>query len=239
MTVLRTRPLIAVLAVVAVVATACNDDGREMRSPGPDKTLSIITTTSAPGTDTLPGFDTFPLDTLAPVDSGPVDSGQVDDTAVQVRPGDEALDLEGFDVAMPWPDGGTIDARFTCDGEDVSPPLGWAGLPENTTEIAIVVLDGDASDFIHWIVAGIDPSVLTIQEGALPTSALVGTNSGGLDGWTGPCPPAGETHTYTVEVHALDQQVELPPGSPADEMLRAIDFATIARARGTGTYTRA
>jgi phosphatidylethanolamine-binding protein (PEBP) family uncharacterized protein len=53
--------------------------------------------------------------------------------------------------------------------------------------------------------------------------------------WRAPCPPAATVHTYVFEIHALDQQIELPPETPAADMVRAIDFATIASASLSGT----
>ncbi len=236
---MTTRSIAVTLtAGLVLLATACNDDGRYMREPRPDQTLSIITTTVAPEGE-LP-IDTLPLDTL-PLDTLPIVEPS-DDTAGQVLPDEDALALEGFEVAMPWPEGGRIDRRFTCEGEDVSPTLRWTGLPESTVEVAIVVTDtsigaDDPDHPVHWVVAGLDPSLEQLEQDAVPDTAIVGSNDFGLADWTGPCPPSGETHTYEVEVHALTQQTEVPFGAPADELLRAIDFATVAMATGTGTFT--
>lgn len=230
----RARAALSLILVTGLVSvtTACNDDGRELREAGPDQTLSIITTTLAPATiDTLPPT-IDPVSTEAPTD----DPADTDD--LPVAPDDDALTLAGFEIALPWPQAGTIDARHTCDGRDDSPTIGWVGLPENTVEVAIVVTDPDAADYVHWMVAGIDPSLDEVEGGTVPDTAIVAANDAGLTTWVGPCPPRGETHTYRFEVHALSQQVELPTGVPAAEMLRAIDFSTIAMAVGTGTYTR-
>ena len=222
---------VALAAGLVLLATACNDDGREMREPRPDQTLSIVTTTVAPAPE-------VPIDTLPVIESPDTTGGD----GGQVLPDDDALALAGFEVAMPWPEGGQIDRRFTCEGEDVSPTLRWTGLPESTVEVAIVVTDtsigaDDPDHPVHWVVAGLDPTVQQLDQDAVPDSAVVGSNDFGLADWTGPCPPAGESHTYRVEVHALTQQTEVPFGAPADELLRAIDFATVAMAVGTGTFT--
>jgi Raf kinase inhibitor-like YbhB/YbcL family protein len=220
------------VAGLVVGATACNDDGRELREAGPDQTLSIITTTLAPASiDTIPPA----IDPVVTESPGGGTDGTDD---LPVAPDDDALSLAGFEIALPWPQGGAIDARHTCDGRDVSPTIGWIGLPENTVEVAIIVTDPDAAEYVHWMAAGIDPTLDEIEGGTVPDTAIVAANDAGLTTWVGPCPPSGETHTYRFEVHALSQQVELPTGVPADEMLRAIDFATIAMAVGTGTYTR-
>lgn len=215
-----------------------------MREPAPDQTASIITTTlpsdtGNPDVGDLPALDSLAPEVSLPVTDTAAPGSDPSDTAGQVVPGDDALALDGFEITLPWAEGGEIPQRFTCDGRDVSPAISWVGLPEGTVEVAIVVLDTDANSFAHWLVAGIDPATTQVEEGAPLTQAIVGTNDAGTLGWSGPCPPAGETHTYEFEVHALSQQVEVPTGATAEELLRSIDFATVAAAFGTGVYTRA
>ena len=225
---------VAPVLALAMLVSSCNDDGREMREPGPDQTASIITTTvptDTVGLETLPPFETEPLD----------DPG---DGSGQQRPSDDALAVDGFEVVLPWPEGGEIARRFGCDGQGVSPTVRWLGVPEGAVEMAVIVTDvtpGAAEGFLHWAVAGLEPSLETITEDAVPASAIEGTNDFGptATGWGPPCPPPGETHTYRVEVHALSQQVELPDGATGSEVLRSVDFATIAMAVSEGTYTRA
>jgi Raf kinase inhibitor-like YbhB/YbcL family protein len=233
---MRTTPPAALAALVSVALLAgCSHDGRDMRAPSPDQTQSIITTTAP--VDTLPAFDdigdTIDLGSL-PVDSGPADSGD------QGRPDPSDLAVTGFSLALPWPDGGAIPKRYTCDGEDVSPEMSWTEPPEGTVELAIVVVDPDADDFVHWIVAGIPPDVTTVSaDDPLFTpsgGAIVGINDFGDPGWGGPCPPDGSAHDYRFEVHALSQQTEMPSGTPGQELLRVIDFATLYAAIGSGTY---
>ncbi len=195
-------------ALLALVA--CSSDGREMRPPLAGQTESVI----AP-TDTA----TFGLDTQAPIEPA-------------------EMTLYG-----PWLDGESIPVAHTCDGS--WPPLSWTGVPDGTVSLALVVLDTsdttvDAVGRAHWIVTNIEPTIVSIASGALPAGAVVAANAFGSDAapelaWRAPCPPAAEMHTYVFELHALDQIVELPPETPAGEMVRAIDFATIATASLSGS----
>ncbi len=100
-----------------------------------------------------------------------------------------------------FPSGGTIPARYTCDGANVSPPLRWSAPPRGTVSLALTVLDPDApgGSFLHWQVRGIPPRTRGLPAG----SALGGRNGSGRSGWTGPCPPAGPAHRYRFALRAI------------------------------------
>jgi Raf kinase inhibitor-like YbhB/YbcL family protein len=100
--------------------------------------------------------------------------------------------------------GGSIPLEHTCDGAGVSPPLAWGSVPESTVELAIVVTDPDADGFVHWVLAGLDPSVQAIALGVVPDGAIQAKNDADTVGWTGPCPPkAAEAHAYVFTLYAL------------------------------------
>jgi Raf kinase inhibitor-like YbhB/YbcL family protein len=104
-------------------------------------------------------------------------------------------------------EGDTVPVRFTCDGDGVSPPLSWSGVPEESAELRISVRDPDAprGTFTHWLVNGIDPSSLGVDEGAVPAGGTEETNSFGEKGYGGPCPPrGGSPHRYVFTVEAID-----------------------------------
>lgn len=109
---------------------------------------------------------------------------------------------------------GEIPKRYTCDGDDVSPPLEWSGLPANTASLALIVDDPDAPDpaapkmtWVHWVVYNIPPSVAKLPEDAhksdLPAGILQGVNDWKKTGYRGPCPPIGR-HRYFHKLYALD-----------------------------------
>jgi Raf kinase inhibitor-like YbhB/YbcL family protein len=120
--------------------------------------------------------------------------------------------LEGLVLTTPWPDGDVIPDMFTCRGEDVSPAIGWAAVPEGTVEVAITMTDPDAGNFVHWVVAGLDPAVGQVAQNGVPEDAVQSRNDFGTPGYRGPCPP-DSTHTYLVTLYALDAASGVTDGS--------------------------
>jgi Raf kinase inhibitor-like YbhB/YbcL family protein len=141
-------------------------------------------------------------------------------------------------------DGAAIPAQYTCDGQGVSPPLMWTGVPAGTASVALVVDDPDAPSgpFVHWILAGLPGSDGSITEGAgtgvgLPSGAVSANNSAGRSGYTPPCPPSG-THHYRFTLFALDGATNVTAGVPADQAMSAIMADAVAHGTLTGTYSR-
>lgn len=106
---------------------------------------------------------------------------------------------------------GDIPSRYTCDGQDQSPPLAWSGVPAGTKSLALVVDDPDAPDpaapkmtWVHWVVYNIPPAATGFEAGApLPAGARQCLNDGKREGYGGPCPPIGR-HRYVHKLYALD-----------------------------------
>lgn len=141
--------------------------------------------------------------------------------------------------------GGPIDARYTCDGDDVSPALGWEGAPAGTRELALVVDDPDANGFTHWLVYGIPSGVTSLPEGVPqngevegPTPLRQGENDFGDTGWGGPCPPGGEQHRYVFRLLALDAELALEPGASRGAFEDAVEGHVVAEARIEASYAR-
>ena len=99
--------------------------------------------------------------------------------------------------------------------------------------------DDDADGYVHWAVSGILPTAGEKGEGATITGAFEGVNDSGIVGWSGPCPPVGDPHTYRFTLYALGQQAELPEGFTGAELAAVAEPAAIAVAELTGTYSRA
>jgi Raf kinase inhibitor-like YbhB/YbcL family protein len=146
-------------------------------------------------------------------------------------------------VFMP---GGNIPARYTCDGQDISPPLAWAGLPDGTRSLVLIVDDPDAPDpaapkmtWVHWVVYNLPPSLTGLPEGvpaqALPPGTLHGLNDWQRIGYGGPCPPIGR-HRYFHKLYALDTL--LPDlGKPTKARLeQAMSGHILGQAELVGTY---
>ena len=140
-------------------------------------------------------------------------------------------------------EGGSIPKQFTCDGENVSPPLAWTGLPEGTKSLALLVEDPDApvGTFTHWIVWGLDPARPGLPQGVKPdTDGMTqGRNDFGKLSYGGPCPPSG-THRYVFRIYALDRELKLGAQHPPSrtELLQALHGAVLAQGVLTGTYQR-
>ena len=100
--------------------------------------------------------------------------------------------------------GGSIPTRFTCQGQDVSPPLRFSGVPSAAGELELVMRDPDApgGNFIHWQLTGIPPTTRELATGQIPAGAKPGHNDFGTTGYGGPCPPAGHAHHYLITVTA-------------------------------------
>ena len=193
----------------------CSSDGRVMREPTFDQNESIITTTTMTPEEPV-GFDTASL------------------------PGSEE---EALEVSIPWSEGGRIPVQFTCSGSNVSPSVAWFDATPEAVGIAIVMYEIGVEQTVHWIVANLDPGRAFIDAGELdtpdlPVGVVVGLNdrspaAGPAQGYRGPCPAEGTASTYTLEVHALGQIIELPSGTPAQDLRSAIDLVSIQRAAVT------
>jgi len=133
----------------------------------------------------------------------------------------------------------TIPSRHTCEGEDLSPPLRWTNVPEETRSLALVVDDPDAPGgvFTHWIGWGLDPRADGLGEGEAAPSE--GRNDFGTSGYRGPCPPPGHgPHRYHFSLYALDADLELGSGASKAELAQAIEGHVLTTAELVGTFER-
>ncbi|WP_457597224.1 YbhB/YbcL family Raf kinase inhibitor-like protein [Hydrogenimonas sp.] len=140
--------------------------------------------------------------------------------------------------------GGTIPARYTCDGDDISVPLNFAEVPEGTRSLALVMDDPDApmGVFVHWVLYNLPPTLGELPEGLPPEPLLdggiaQGLNSFGRIGYGGPCPPEG-THRYMFRLYALDLAPDLPPGLTKHQLLSRLDGHVLDGAGLMGLYGR-
>jgi Raf kinase inhibitor-like YbhB/YbcL family protein len=154
----------------------------------------------------------------------------------------EPFVLEIAVVSSAFADGGSMPARYTCDGDGESPPLSWSNVPATAQSIAVVVDDPDAprGTFVHWVVYNIPATNTALPDGAarglLPAGAEEGKNGKGESGWTPLCPPWGRHH-YHFEVYALRGSLVLSQPSRAD-LTRAMRGQILARGEIVGTYQR-
>jgi Raf kinase inhibitor-like YbhB/YbcL family protein len=142
-------------------------------------------------------------------------------------------------TSSAFEEGQPIPQKYTCEGEDVSPPLTWSGAPEGTVSLALVVDDPDApgGTFTHWLAWGIDVASGELGEGVTPPAE--GLNDFGSIGWRGPCPPPGHgRHRYIFRLYALRNEPGLPPGARKPEVERALAELKPGVAELTGTFER-
>lgn len=147
-------------------------------------------------------------------------------------------------MSSAFEEGGMIPHKYTCDGEDVSPPLSWTGTPEGTKMIALINDDPDApvGTWVHWVIFNIPASVRELPEDVPPQKELKdgarqGRNDFGRIGYGGPCPPRG-THRYYFKIYALDAVLSLPAGATKAELLMAMEGHIVAQGQLMGRYQR-
>ena len=141
--------------------------------------------------------------------------------------------------------GSPIPAKYTCEGENISPEFSWRDAPAETKTFALVIHDPDAprpGGFTHWVVYNIPASTGHIGEGVpkqetVPDLGMQGKNDSGEIGYTGPCPPSG-THRYFVKLHALDKKLPLRPGASRKDLNVAMKGHILAETELMGTYAR-
>ncbi len=155
---------------------------------------------------------------------------------------------EGQDFQLWSPafeDGGTIPVKYTCDGENLSPPLRWKGLPEGARYVVLIVDDPDApthDPFVHWVAYHIPAAWRKLDEGISGRGGsdfAEGINDFKRRGWAGPCPPRTHgTHRYYFKLYAVKGMPILTPGLRKQEVLQAIGPYVLDRTTLIGTYQR-
>lgn len=145
-----------------------------------------------------------------------------------------------FYLSSPaFDEGGTIPEQYTCEAEDISPPLVITGTPTGAASLALVMDDPDAPVGVwdHWILYNIPPQTTEILEGAIPIGAVIGKNSWGRNDYGGPCPPDAE-HRYVFALYALDTVLKLDPEVGKDELREAMEGHVLAQTQLMGRYDR-
>ena len=148
-----------------------------------------------------------------------------------------------------FPAGQPIPRKYTEDGDNLSPPLAWSGVPEQAKELALVVDDPDAptpQPWVHWILAKIPPEMSALGEGFScgrkyhsPACGIDGINSWGSPGYRGPAPPRGHgTHHYHFRLYALSEPLNVTGQLDKKALLAAMQGKILAHAKVVGTYER-
>jgi Raf kinase inhibitor-like YbhB/YbcL family protein len=152
---------------------------------------------------------------------------------------------DGMKISSPaFVEGALIPGRYTCDGEDISPPLQWTAAPPETATLALVADDPDAplGTWVHWVVFDLPAATMGLPEGVPAQPALEGGGVQGVTsfrkvGYGGPCPPSG-THRYYFRLYALDTSMALSSNATAADLRAAMQGHVLAEATLMGRYRR-
>jgi Raf kinase inhibitor-like YbhB/YbcL family protein len=137
-----------------------------------------------------------------------------------------------------------IPAKFTCDGQNISPPLAWGGAPKETKSFALICDDPDApaGTWVHWVIFDIPANANSLPEKVAKQEEIPGLGKNGKNtsrryGYDGPCPPSG-THRYYFKLYALDTMLNLNAGLSKEELLKAMKGHVLAETQVMGRYKR-
>lgn len=146
-----------------------------------------------------------------------------------------------MDLKSPEFEGGdAIPEVYTCDGENINPPLEIMEIPQGTKSFVLTMTDPDASNgtFVHWLLWDISPITTEIEEDSPPLEAITGKNSMGETTYLGPCPPRGEEHRYFFNLYALDKQLRIAEDAKIKKIETAMEGHVLAEAQLVGKYSR-
>ena len=151
-----------------------------------------------------------------------------------------AADTASFTLqSSAFKEGQFIPKAYTCQGNDVSPPLTFTGVPKSAKSITLVIEDPDAplGTWQHWLLWNIPVQTTALSENTTPQHAIVGKNSAGKNTYHGPCPPLG-THRYYFNAYALDAPLTLSASSKRSDLDKAMKGHILAKATLMGRYKK-
>jgi len=139
-------------------------------------------------------------------------------------------------------EGAPIPSTYTCNGDDISPPIAWSGAPNDTNTFALIMDDPDApvGTWVHWVLFNLpgDATTLVVRfpaDAVLTDGTQQGTNSWGKIGYGGPCPPSG-VHRYFFKLYALDTSLALDESATKEDVLAAMEGHILMETELMGTY---
>ncbi len=150
--------------------------------------------------------------------------------------------MAGIELKSPaFDDHAPLPRTYARDGDNVSPPLTWSGVPDGTAELVLLCEDPDApgGTFLHWLVTGIDPASRGVEAGRTPPGGTAHVNDFGNRGWDGSQPPPGDRpHRYFFRLYALPEKVLLPQKATASDVHAELDGRQLADGTIVATYQR-
>ena len=147
-------------------------------------------------------------------------------------------DNKSMIISSPaFAEGETIPMEYTCEGENINPPLEFIDVPDEAESLVLMVEDPDApaNPWVHWLVFNIRPQTRKVEAGSAANGGIEGKANGGMPGYEGPCPPTGEHH-YQFKLYALDQMLDLSEQADREDVLKAMEGHVVAQSTLTGLY---
>lgn len=153
-----------------------------------------------------------------------------------------ALPALGLTLSSPaFSNNQPIPTQYSCNGQNISPPLQWTDVPPNTGAFALIMHDPDApaGDWTHWVLYNLDIEAthLPANYQAKVQGTFIGLNSWEQAAYRGPCPPQG-SHQYVFDLYALDRALYVEPGLTAAQLKTAMQGHIVAKASLTGTFSQ-
>lgn len=210
--------------ILVVLLSACGGGTKEEPTQIPAPTIQpVVEPTSLPSTE-------VESTEAAPMEEEPTQG------VAEVIP----MELTSLAFAHEAP----IPVKYSCDGENISPPLAWTDPPAGTQSFALINDDPDApaGTWVHWVLYNIPAAARGLDEAitaqsTLGDGSLHGENSWGRNDYGGPCPPGG-THRYFFKLYALDGLLDLAAGADKEALLAAMEGHILAEAELMGTFAR-
>jgi Raf kinase inhibitor-like YbhB/YbcL family protein len=142
-------------------------------------------------------------------------------------------------TSSAFKEGEKIPRIYTCDDQNVSPPLSWTGVPSDTVSLALIMDDPDAPSgtWVHWVLFNLPASESGLSQGQVG-DGIEGKNDFGKVAYGGPCPPRGSTHRYFIKLYALDIVLELKAGASKAQVENAMQGHILAKGQLMGRYGR-
>lgn len=142
-------------------------------------------------------------------------------------------------TSTAFKEGDKIPRIYTCDDQNVSPPLTWTGVPSATVSLALIMDDPDAPSgtWVHWVMYNLPAETTSLAQGK-DGGGTQGKNDFNKLGYGGPCPPRGSNHRYYVKLYALDRVLELKAGASKAQVESAMGGHILAQGQLMGRYSR-
>ena len=136
-------------------------------------------------------------------------------------------------------EGDKIPRIYTCDDQNVSPPITWTGVPTHTVSLALIMDDPDAPSgtWVHWVLFNLPANTASLEQGK-NGGGTEGVNDFNKLGYGGPCPPRGSTHRYYIKLYALDKVLDLKAGASKSQVEKAMRDHILAQGQLMAKYSR-